>query len=137
VSLRKAVRYPLDAPVTFSWKDEHGIGQESDGFTRDISMNGAYVFAYRCPPLGVPLGLSIHLPALPQSVGAVMIQSEARVVRVENTDGGGRRTGFAVCNQSVVMKEGSDGDGKPNQHVVNTTTGKAARSKSPGGSHEA
>jgi len=94
-------------------------------------MNGAYVFALCCPPMGASVGLSIYLPALPQSVGAVMIQSEARVVRVEPPDGGGKRSGFAVCNQSVVMKESLE-EGRPNP-VVNAPPGKVSRNRSGAG----
>src|SRR5258708_9822399 len=42
---RRQIRFGLRAPVHFSWIDRDGAMHKGDGFSRDISSHGVYVYA--------------------------------------------------------------------------------------------
>src|SRR5580698_1449146 len=59
---RKTLRYCVRARAIFHWTVGNGLSREGEGFTRDVSPRGAYVFAAECPPLGTQLEMMINLP---------------------------------------------------------------------------
>jgi hypothetical protein len=89
---RASIRFPLEAPVTFSWRDENGSHQHGEGSSRDISEVGAFVFAVVCPPVGSGVELRIPLEGLPDTT---RIDLAGRVIRIEQDDDG-KGSGFAV-----------------------------------------
>jgi len=98
-------RYPLQMPVTFAWKDVHGIPHQDRGNTRDISSIGEFVLARNCPDEGAPITLDILLPRAPTAVRALWIQVEGIVVRVDQRENGKSTNGFAVANQKSVLSD--------------------------------
>src|SRR5258706_5241624 len=60
---RKAIRFPLEAPIVFSWADS-GIEKQGEGRTRDISEVGTFVLSSTCPPVGIQISFKIFLPVL-------------------------------------------------------------------------
>ena len=62
---RKTLRFPLEAWVAFSWKDDNGMEQRAKGRSRDISERGVFVLANNCPPVGVKIALRIYCRRLP------------------------------------------------------------------------
>lgn len=90
---RSAVRYPLEVPVIFQWT-ERGQARESSGWTRDVSVRGAFVQSADCPPYGTRVAIKMNFPAvLSRRTGC--IKAEGRVLRVEG--GSARRDcGFVV-----------------------------------------
>jgi hypothetical protein len=99
---RKHNRYLLKVPVTFSWKDAHGIRQEHLGVTRDLSIAGGFVFAPSLPPLDANIKLKeFRLPgwkALP-----MRMFGQGKVVRVKPAPGG-LPAGFAVAGGRIVFR---------------------------------
>src|SRR2546430_5432235 len=61
---RKAIRFPLEAPIVFQWADS-GSEKRGEGRTRDISETGAFVLSRTCPPAGAEISFNIFLPLLP------------------------------------------------------------------------
>lgn len=104
---RKYNRYQLEVPVLFSWKDAQGIRQEELGFTRDLSVRGAFVFAPSSPLLDANIKLKAFLPpgghALP-----VRMFGLGKVVRVEPTSDSAH-TGFAVAGRRFVFRRWAEG----------------------------
>ena len=102
---RKAIRFPLEASVTFYWKSENGSDQQGQGRSRDISEHGVFVFADRCPPPGVKIGLSVSLPELSDIARALRVQIEGRVLRVDQTRPELEARGFAVLSEQALLNE--------------------------------
>jgi hypothetical protein len=101
---RTALRYPLRLPVVFSWEDERGRIQGSDGYCRDLGSRGIYVHAELVPPLGVSVEMNVFLPRPEHSVRPSEIHAIGRVVRSEqlaSTQG----CGFAAMNHTTLLRE--------------------------------
>lgn len=90
------MRFPVRTPVVFWWTDERGERQEAEGRSRDISEQGAFVFALDCPPLGANVGLRIDVEALPDANRTLPIEFVGRIVRVEQPAIENASSGFAV-----------------------------------------
>jgi PilZ domain len=108
---RKAIRFPLEASVSFYWMGENGVEQQGKGRSRDISENGVFVFADECPPAGVKIGLKIVLPELSDIAHALRMQIEGRVLRVDEAAGEQRVCGFVVLSEQALL---SGDDSSPN-----------------------
>jgi hypothetical protein len=101
---RTALRYPLRLPVVFSWQDERGRIQGSDGYCRDLGSRGIYVHSELVPPLGVSVEMNVFLPRPEHSVRPSEIHAIGRVVRseqVSSTQG----CGFATMNHTTLLRE--------------------------------
>lgn len=99
---RKVIRFPLQAPALFWWTDR-GTVRRCEGRTRDISEDGAFVFASMCPPRGIQIGFKVFLPVLPGMERVARMEADGQVVRVEQARGREEREGFAILTQHVVL----------------------------------
>jgi hypothetical protein len=101
---RTALRYPLRLPVVFSWQDETGRNQGSEGYCRDLGSRGIYIHSDQVPPLGVAIEMDVFLPRLRQSARASEIHAIGRVVRADVT-GAANAGGFAAMNHTTNLRE--------------------------------
>jgi hypothetical protein len=108
---RKAIRFPLEASVTFYWKGENGMEQRGAGHSRDISEHGVFVFSDECPPAGTKIGLNILLPEFSDIAHGLRMQIEGRVLRVDERQGEQRVCGFAVLSEQALWNRD---DASPN-----------------------
>ncbi len=77
---RTAVRYKLQLPVIFHWKE--GGECTGGGFTSDVALDGALINSSTCPPVGTDLLIEVLLLS-PVSGGKEMrIQCTGKVTRV-------------------------------------------------------
>jgi PilZ domain-containing protein len=97
---RKAIRFPLQAPVVFWWTDENGNHQQGEGRSRDISESGTFVHAASCPPLGASVGLRVSLEVAAGATETLPIEFDGHVLRVERVNAGGESSGFAVLRRT-------------------------------------
>jgi hypothetical protein len=105
---RKAIRFPLEALVAFSWKDNTGMEQRARGRSRDISERGVFVLANNCPPVGVKIGLRIELPGHPKIAPGLRVHVEGHVLRVEELTEEPETCGFAVLGSETILAESGD-----------------------------
>ncbi len=91
---RKATRYPVRAPVFFTWRETRGPRLRGEGLTRDISASGAYVLTVARPPMHAVLQLEILLPR-PSGKGETRIKGRMVVLRVDGERGSRGESGFA------------------------------------------
>jgi hypothetical protein len=105
---RKAIRFPLEASVAFSWKDDNGMEQRAKGRSRNISERGVFVLANSCPPVGVKIGLRIVLPGHLDIAPGLRVHVEGRVLRVEELSEEPETCGFAVLSNDVMLGESGD-----------------------------
>ena len=117
---RKSMRYPVRAPVSFSWKDKNGKQCQGEGTSRDVSETGAFVYALGCPPVGAEVALRIVLVTLPDATKILRVEVDGRVLRVEQATAAGS-SGFAVLTKDAILRENevSIGEGSPNGNDVN------------------
>lgn len=97
---RKTIRFPLQAPVVFWWRDENGNHQQGEGYSRDISESGAFVHGVSCPPLGASVGIKISLEAAAGATEMVPIEFHGHVLRVEEASAANENRGFAVLRRT-------------------------------------
>jgi PilZ domain-containing protein len=105
VEQRRAVRFSLTAQVIYRWDDQSLQNQESIGRTRDISILGVFVVCQAPPPVGTPVSLEIHLPALEwNALQLLKLKTEGRVTRVTGSD---EDSGFAASGRFELHEVGS------------------------------
>lgn len=76
---------------------------KEQGFTRDISSHGAYIFAEWRPPTDVDIHVDILLPSSLEGLGTVRMSGEAKVVRMEPTAADEHSGGFVVEGESYIL----------------------------------
>jgi len=101
---RTALRYALRLPVVFSWQDECGRIQGSDGYCRDLGSRGIYVHSEVVPPLGVAVEMNVFLPRPEHSLRPSEIHAIGRVVRSEPPRSA-ESCGFAAMNHTTLLRE--------------------------------
>jgi PilZ domain-containing protein len=111
--VRRQIRYPLRAPVTFTWIDRDGVTHEGKGNSRDISEGGAYIVTRSSPPIGADVLLEIRFPYLPELDRFHRIEMDGQVVRVDLLLGNRAGWGFAISSRRTVLQEVKDGETGP------------------------
>jgi hypothetical protein len=111
--VRRQIRYPLRAPVTFHWIGRDGATHEGKGNSRDISEGGAYIVTRNSPPMNAGIMLEIRFPYLPELDRFHRIEMEGRVVRVDLLLDNRAGWGFAISAQRTVLQEVDDGGDAP------------------------
>jgi hypothetical protein len=104
IERRRAIRYPLQLPASFSWEDEQGIARQGEGHTRNISEKGAFVEAAIVPPIGSSVELHFSLPALSDSGRQMRVLHTGETIRLEGTEQGERGGGFAITSREIVWR---------------------------------
>jgi len=102
---RSTIRYSLQLPVRFKWKDEHGKSCQGLGRMRDISTQGSFVFADTCPQQGTEVEMKIELPLVPNAFRALQAHVEGQVDRLTLVQENSQSAGFAVRNRKFVLRE--------------------------------
>jgi hypothetical protein len=108
---RKAIRFPLEAPIAFRWADS-GIEKRGEGRTHDISEVGAFILSSICPPVGTEISFKIFLPVLPGFEPKTRVEAVGRVLRVEQARGLEGREGFAVLSRHTLLRVDNHSDGQ-------------------------
>jgi hypothetical protein len=104
IERRRAIRYPLQLPASFSWKDEEGILRQGEGHTRNISEKGAFVDAVILPSIGSSVELHFSLPALSDSGRKMHVVHMGEILRLEATEQGKHSGGFAITSREIVWR---------------------------------
>ncbi|MGA3165607.1 MAG: PilZ domain-containing protein [Terriglobia bacterium] len=102
VQARKHHRYRLELATIFSWKEGGDVWQHNVGLTRDLSAQGAFIFAASPPPSGAGLKVQALLPPGSAALSIIM-SAPGQVVRVEPPQDG-RPAGFAVSGRRFVLR---------------------------------
>jgi PilZ domain len=97
------MRYPVKAPVFFTWKAVDGSEHKGEGTSRDISETGAFVLTLVSPPLGADIELRISLPGVLDRTTPEPVQLKARVLRVEHSAEGSGTAGFALLTKRIIF----------------------------------
>jgi PilZ domain len=77
---RASIRFLVSVPVTFGW--EEGETRTEEGFTKDVSLSGAFVITQCCPPVNKEVTIDMVLQLFDDDRNAVKLRSVGRVIRV-------------------------------------------------------
>jgi hypothetical protein len=105
IERRQAIRYPLQLPASFLWKDDEGILRQDEGHTRNVSENGAFVDAANLPVIGSFVELHFSVPSVPGGKGKMHVQYTGEILRLEATEQGDRSGGFAITSREIVWHD--------------------------------
>jgi hypothetical protein len=110
---RRQIRFGLRAPVHFSWADRDGV-HKGDGFSRDISSHGVYVYAeWRAQPeRDADIEVDIVLHSFSEAQRALHMSGRAKIIRVEPSATDEHSGGFVAESDSFVFKEGQNQNGE-------------------------
>lgn len=98
---RKAVRFPLQAPVILQWTEPSGTTREDLGQTHNVSTLGAFVVCSLSLPAGTVISLEVRLPPLERNaVQALRLRGRGTVTRSAS----GEESGFAT-NSPFILEE--------------------------------
>src|SRR5207245_9931505 len=100
VEQRHQTRYSLCARADFKWRDREGIHHRGEGFTRDISPTGMFVYTDSHPPAGTHIRVELRLSSLAEGASALRMSAKARVVRVDSVTHGGTPGGLAAVRNA-------------------------------------
>ncbi|PYU15416.1 MAG: hypothetical protein DMG29_06915 [Acidobacteria bacterium] len=100
---RHQTRYSLCARADFKWRDREGIHHRGEGFTRDISPTGMFVYTDSHPPAGTHIRVELCLSSLAEGASALRMSAKARVVRVNPVTPGGPQGGFAAVSKTFLL----------------------------------
>ena len=94
IERRNSRRFPITLPVLFRWADSE---EHYDvGHCGNIGRGGIFIFAAKCPPVGVEIDVELMLPAFDLVPHPMRIRCTGRVIRVEACY---HLNGFVVAGQ--------------------------------------
>jgi hypothetical protein len=102
---RRRIRFALRAPAHFRWENPDGSPLEGQGFTRDISSHGAYVYAEVRPPVNTQVHIDITLPSVLDAHGSLRMSATAKIIRVEPSATEQQAGGFVAQSDSYELRE--------------------------------
>jgi hypothetical protein len=108
--VRHQIRYPLRAPVSFTWFSREGAQREAKGNSRNIGEGGAYVLARNCPQVGAQIILVFRFPRLPAFAHFHRLEMSGQVVRTEVLPNSKGMWGFAVASSWTILQETEDSE---------------------------
>jgi len=77
--------------------------EKGQGFTRDISSRGVYVYAESQPPIDAEIQIDVDLPPLLEADSTLRMSGDAKVIRVEATAIDEHCEGFVAEAKSYVL----------------------------------
>jgi len=106
--VRRQIRYPLRAPVSFTWFSSEGAQREAKGHSRNIGEGGAYIQSKNCPPVGAQIILVFRFPDLREFAMFQRLEMSGQVVRTEILPNSKGMCGFAVASAWTILQETED-----------------------------
>jgi hypothetical protein len=105
---REQIRFGVRALVKFEWIDGQGTRHQEQGFTRDISSRGMFIFSDSLPPTKADLQAEVFFGGIAGAGANLELRVNALVLRVESVLESGSYNGFAVLNRSYsIANQGS------------------------------
>jgi len=103
---RHQIRYPLSAPVSFTWVNDGGVQREAKGRSRNICEGGAFISTKHCPPVGAQIILTFRFLRMPAFARFQQLEMSGTVVRTEAPTKERGTWGFAVASTWTILQDG-------------------------------
>ncbi len=85
---------------------DEGVLQTGQGFTRDISSKGMFIYSDSKPPTKADLRVRVSFSSFAQTLTKVQLRANSLVVRVEPASAPGTDYGFAILNRNYELHDG-------------------------------
>ena len=103
---RQQIRFGIRAVVDFEWHDGKGVLHQGRGLTRDISLNGLFVYSDFPPPANADLQAKMFFASITGANTNLQLRTKALVLRREPATRRGEPQGFALLNRSCKVYDG-------------------------------
>ena len=100
---REQIRLGVRALVKFEWFDGQGALHREQGFTRDISSKGLFIFSDSLPPAKIDLQVEVFFGNISGAEPNLELSAKTLVIRLEPATSSGASGGFAVLNRSYTL----------------------------------
>jgi hypothetical protein len=97
-------RFAIVASVKFSWTGSDGKRNAGRGRTCDISIYGAFIWAWPVPLPGTEVEVSVEIPALVTGGAPLRLHGSGTVLRVDPADAQAHGFAIAVNFQTTGIK---------------------------------
>lgn len=97
-------RFAIVASVKFSWTGSDGKRSTGRGRTRDISIYGAFIWAWPVPLPGTEVEVNVEVPALVTGGLPLRLHGSGTVLRVDPPDAQAHGFAIAVNFQTTGIK---------------------------------
>lgn len=106
VDRRQRIRFGIRALVDFEWLDRKGVLHHGRGRTRDISLDGLFVYSNSAPPAKADLQVEVFFDSITGANTNLRLRTRALVLRGEPATRRGKPHGFALLNWSCKVYDG-------------------------------
>jgi len=103
---REHMRFGIRALVDFEWLEE-GVLRRGQGFSRDISLKGMFIYSDSTPPIKADLRVRVSFVPFARTPTKVQLRANSLVLRVEPPSALGADHGFAILNRSSELHDGA------------------------------
>jgi hypothetical protein len=100
---RNAIRYRMKNSVIFYWKGPDDTRFQGEGFTRDMSVAGVFIFTATCPPANAAVRMEVFLP-FSDGASKARMKSDMVVLRVEHDIADTKRSGFSAVGKGFSLR---------------------------------
>jgi hypothetical protein len=97
----------MSTAVIFHWMGPDNKCFQSEGATRDMSVDGVFVLAPTCPPANAVVQMEVILP-LSDGASKAQMKAEMTVMRVEHDIAGNNRSGFSAAGKGFLLRTFSE-----------------------------
>jgi len=105
----------MSAAVIFRWRGPDNQRFQSEGATRDLSVEGVFVLTATCPPANSLVHLEVILP-LSDGASKAQMKAEMTVLRVDHNVAGNYRSGFSAVGKGFLLSTFSE---RASRDVIN------------------
>ena len=97
----------MSTAVIFRWDGPDNQRFQGEGATRDLSVEGVFVFTATCPPANAQVHLEVILP-LSDGASKAQMKADMTVLRVDHDVEGGKRSGFSAVGKGFLLSTFSE-----------------------------
>ena len=97
------MRFPLQMPIIFWWKNAGGSLHQGEGRTYDVNEMGAFILTSQCPHEQAQVSYKMYFSGSSSSEQKRVIEGTGQVLRVERAHGSDGRDGFAISSRRTVF----------------------------------
>ncbi len=102
----------MSTAAIFNWKGPGDQRFQGEGATRDMSVEGVFVFTAACPPANALVHMEVILP-LSDGASTAQLKADMTVLRVDTDILGDKRSGFSAAGKGFLLSTFSEPASRP------------------------
>lgn len=104
---RRVKRYRMTATAIFRWSGPGDKRFQSEGATRDMSVEGVFVLTPTCPPANAAVEVEVIIPLF-DGVSKARMKADMVVLRVDHHLTASDRSGFSALGKGFLLSTFSE-----------------------------